>query len=85
MEKNFKGFVCLSRHTPNLANAEDVALNKGEVVVWKSKTGQDFKVTLVSELRQHTSGPYGYEVTFPDGSLAFVSERQITAWEGKKT
>jgi hypothetical protein len=80
-----KGFVTLSRFTPGLANAVDVALQPGDVCKWqKLGIGPVVEIEIKSTLRQHTNGCFGYEAVFADdGQLAFADERSIVDWHGK--
>ena len=75
--------VFVSRYTPNLENGENVQFEKGEVVDYRMRNGQEFKITIDSDLMQQ-GGYRGYEAIFPDdGQRYFVPARGIFNWEGK--
>lgn len=78
-----KGMVFKSRHTPGLANGEDVHFEIGESVTYRMRNGDVFQIVIDSELMKDF-GYYGYEAIFPDdGERYFAPEIGIIGWEGK--
>ncbi len=79
--------VYYSRFTPNLENGENVSFNKGEVVDYRLRNGQELKITIDSDLmKQKIDGEdcYGYESVFHDDNKRyFALSKQIINWEGK--
>lgn len=67
------------------ATAEEVCLNKGETVKYKSSNGDIFDAIIDSELMLHTKcSSNGYECIFPDDNARmFLRAEEIVWWEGK--
>lgn len=77
--------VFVSRYTPGLENGEKVKFNKGEVVRYRMRNGDEFDITIDSEFMLHESGYYGYESIFHnDGARCFAVAKGIINWEGKQ-
>lgn len=75
--------VRISRYTPNLKNGKGVSFDKGEVVDYRLRNGQEIKITIDSELMQNGEH-LGYEAIFhDDGERYFAVEEGIYNWKGK--
>lgn len=70
-----------SRYTPNLENGKDVGFEIGDVVKYRTRNGEEYVITIDSELMTN-EGYTGYEAIFPDGRF-FAVEEGIYDWEGK--
>lgn len=76
--------VTLSRYTPGLKNGKDVSFEKGEIVSYKTRNGEKYKIKIDSDYMRHSSGFYGYEAIFDDGARCFAVAEGIYDWEGKQ-
>lgn len=79
--------ITISRYTPNLKNGKNVEFKIGEVVDYKTRSGEKYKITINSErMAKDAEGKtfYGYESIFHDDNEEyFAVEDGIYNWEGK--
>ena len=75
--------VTKSRYTAGLENGKDVAFNIGEKVRYKMRNGKEYNIIIKSSYKKHTSGYFGYESLFPDGTISFTPDIGIIGWEGR--
>jgi len=77
--------ISKSKFTPG-AEARDVHLEIGEVVLYKLLNGETEAFTIDSPPMDHEMciAPWGYEaISREDGGRYFIDSERIISWEGK--
>ena len=79
--------ITISRYTPNLKNGKDIDFEIGEIVDYRTRNGEEYKITIDSKrMAKKAEGKifYGYEAIFHDDKQRyFAVEDGIYNWKGK--
>lgn len=79
--------ILFSKYTPNRKNGKGVGFSIGDVVTYRMRNGDTFKITIDSELMRHREHQEytGYEAIFhDDGKRYFAVDEGIIDWDGKQ-